>query len=635
LSTADRTMQVADDYPNTRARANRVAAEWDNGATTSPTAVSLPALVAAHASSTPDAVAVVAPGATLNYAQLDARANCLAASLHAQGTGRGAVVGLLTGRSTGLVVGALGILKAGATYLPLDPGYPADRLAYMVEDARASAIVCDAALAGRAAELGANTIIEIESLDPPFAVPAWHGVDPSPTDVAYIIYTSGSSGHPKGVLVGHDNLLNLIWWHREAFALTSADRTSQLAGLGFDATVWEIWPTLTAGASLYICDDQTRLVAEDLQAWLAANRITVSFVPTVLAERLLALPWPAESQLRFLLTGAEALRNYPRADLPFTLVNNYGPTECTVVATSGRVVASTAPTSRLPSIGRAIANVRVYIVDSSGNEAPVGSPGELYIGGAGVARGYVNQAELTTASFVANKFDSRDRGRLYRTGDQVRYIASGELEFLGRVDGQVKIRGNRVEPDEIAAVLNEHPAVQTSVVMARPGANEELRLVAYVIANPGCEISSNDARAYLGSSLPDYMLPSVVVTLNDLPLTPNGKVDRAALPDPESLAYRFVDTEFLSPVEARLATIVQALLGRQSVRANDNFFDLGGHSLFGGQLIAHIRDAFGVELKLRTVFESPTVSGLAAAVEELMIARIDGLSDEEVERLLG
>ncbi|HEX9935823.1 MAG TPA: amino acid adenylation domain-containing protein, partial [Longimicrobium sp.] len=427
--------------------------------------------------------------------------------------------------------------------------------------------------------------------------------------------TSGSTGTPKGVEVTHGALLNLVHWHREAFAVTGADRATQLAGLGFDASVWELWPYLASGAAVHlVADEETRTSPAALRAFLLGGRVTVAFAPTPLAEALLALEWPADAPLRLLLTGGDALLGRPRADLPFELVNNYGPTENTVVATSG-VVGAGQGSGRAPGIGRPIHNVRAYVLDRRLEPVPVGVPGELCVGGAQVARGYLGRAGLTAEKFVPDPF--RGPGaRMYRTGDKVRWLASGELEFLGRLDRQVKVRGFRIELGEIEGALRRSEGVADCAVVAREDVPGEKRLVAYVVG----EARAEALRAHLRRGLPEYMVPSAFVFLDALPLSPSGKLDRKALPAPElaSAEDRYVAPR--TPAEEVLAGIWAEVLRLERVGVEESFFALGGHSLLATRVVSRIRDVFAVELPLRALFEGPTVAELAGRVEEMRCA---------------
>ncbi|HSP61986.1 MAG TPA: non-ribosomal peptide synthetase [Pyrinomonadaceae bacterium] len=590
-------------------------------------------LVAGQAAATPNAVALVAGGDSINYGELDKRANQLANYLITLGVGPETIVGLCLDRSPESVMCALAVLKAGGAYLPLDPAYPSERLLFMLNDARPRVLITVTELAGKFSEgpwkvvnIDRNLEIENYSIGSPVN-------QVTPDNLAYVIYTSGSTGRPKGVEISHGSLLNLVSWHRREFEVARQDRASHLASVGFDAAVWEVWPYLTAGASLHLPDEITRISPELLRDWLVTNEITISFLPTALAEALMTLQWPSETALHILLTGADTLRRYPTDNLPFELVNNYGPTECTVVATSGRVQNRA---GGLPTIGRPIDNARVYILDENLQRVPTGASGELCVGGVGVARGYLNRPELTAKQFVPDPFAAEPQARLYRTGDLARYLDDGEIAYLGRIDEQIKILGHRIEPYEIEAVLDRHPAIASSVVTARGAAGEEKRLAAYLVISNGTTPAAADFRSFLQRELPDYMVPSVFVTIPAMPLTANGKVDRAALLEPNA-ENTLRDEAFIrprTPVEQRLATTLCALLNLSEVSVNDNFFLLGGHSLLGTQLIVKIRSTFGVGLALRTLFDAPTIAELAAEIEQQIIAKVENMSEEEAQRLL-
>jgi len=586
----------------------------------SPEGLALPQLVAARAEEFPEALAVATEDETLTYAQLNARANQLAHYLQDLGVGPGVFTGVYIDRSWQFVLAALAVMKAGGAYVPLDPAYPSERLAHMLRNAHVPVLVTRGPLLAtmprgpwRTVDLDAEQArISDFSEDAPFCA---H----SASDPAYLIYTSGSTGQPKGVPIKHANLSNLIAWHIQAFEVTASDGASQVAGLGFDAAVWEIWPYLTAGASLHIADEVTRKSPEKLRDWLVARQITICFAPTPIAEFLITMEWPGETRLRRLLTGGDVLRKHPRPNLPFAVFNNYGPAECTIVSTSTRIAAE-ADAASLPSIGAPTKNTLVYILDEDLGPVPEGSGGEIYIGGAQVADGYLNQPELTAEKFLHNPFSNEWGSRLYKTGDLGRWRSDGKIDFLGRVDDQVKIRGQRIEPDEIAAWLNRHPAVRSSVVIAREDNRGEKKLVAYVVLDKCTEPSRSGLQEFLSPHLPGYMVPATFVRLQEIPLTANGKINRVCLPAPTE-ANTIGEKQAPAPktnVEKQVEEIVASLLRLKQVGRNDNFFLLGGHSLLGTQVITRARGAFGVELPLRTIFEFPTIAGLAAQVEKLL-----------------
>jgi amino acid adenylation domain-containing protein len=579
----------------------------------------VPELVSLCASVTPDALALSYGEEHLSYRELERRSNQLAHYLRSKGVGPEVLVGLCLERVPAMAVAALAVLKAGGAYLPLDPAYPPERLAFMLEDSGVTTLLTREEIQ---LELPRNgwSVVDVERdaeliAQQPQTPPAMVS---SGQQLAYVIYTSGSDGHPKGVQITHDALANLVRWHVRCFHILPADRASQIASVSFDAAVWELWPYLSAGASVHFCDESTRLTHESLHRWILEQRITVSFVPTTLAERLMSMAWPSSCALRVLLTGADTLHRYPAADLPFVVVNNYGPTECAVVSTSGTVPADDHAV-RKPTIGRPIDNVQIYILDSDLRQVSEGTVGEIYIGGAGLARGYLNRPDLDQEKFISNPFNPKN-GRLYKTGDLGRYLADGQIAFVGRIDSQIKIRGYRIEPEEIISVLRQHPGVQAGAVVARDDIAGNKQLVAYVVPAPGTELSYASLYLFAREYLPDYMVPPVFVQLNSLPLNSNGKVDRSRLPapDPTNVIGDQGGGVPRTAVEERVVHILGALLGVDGVGVNDNFFFLGGHSLLGTQLIARLRDAFGVELSLRRVFDSPTAAELSAEIETLL-----------------
>ena len=527
-------------------------------------------------------------------------------------------------------------MKAGGAYLPLDPSYPSERLSFMLNNAQVPVLVTAKCLLNA---LPAHPK-QLVMLDPEGRFEGDVGSSTvagrvEPRHLAYVIYTSGSTGQPKGVEITHRGLSNLVSWHQCAFKVGPTDRASQLSALGFDAAVWEIWPYLAAGARVYMADSVAVNEPASVRDWLLAEGITISFLATPLAEQIMTLDWPSKCSLRLLLTGADTLHHYPPRKMPFVLVNNYGPTECAVVATSGTVLPDERP-ERLPSIGRAIDNVQVYMVNEQMQQVPSGEVGEICIGGPGVARGYRNRPNLTALKFLPNPFSLDSDARLYKTGDLGRYLPDGQIEFLGRADEQIKIRGFRIEPAEIVKVLEDHPGIRASVVVAREVGPADKRLVAYFVPASTDLPTHTELRNIVAARLPEYMVPAAFVTLTGLPLNASGKIDRAALPAPTTENMIRDDTYIAprTPIENRLASMLAPLLGLDKVSVEDNFFLLGGHSLMGTQLIARVRDAFGVELALRALFDAPSVAKLSAQVESLLFAKLESMSEAEAERLL-
>ncbi len=588
---------------------------------------SVPASLEVQARRRPRALALSAPGRRLTFGELDAHAEAFAAELVRAGVGSDVPVAIALSRPLERVVAYLAAWKAGAAYVPLDPESPASRLAFIVRDCAAPLVVAEEAASWP--ELDARILPLRLDRRAPRAAPL-RQADADLSRLAYVIYTSGSTGLPKGVEVEHGSLANLSAWHRRAFAVGPADRASRIANPAFDAAVWELWPALAAGASVHFPDDAVRRDPAALRDWILAERITVAFAPTPVAERALALDWPGDAPLRILLTGGDVLHRRPSAGLPFRLVNNYGPTEGTVVATSGFVAPSAPGESALPSIGKAIDGVEAFVLDERGSAVTDGEPGELCLAGAGLARGYVGGSVRHPGGFAAHPLRAGDR--MYRTGDRVRRRADGRLEFLGRLDAQVKVRGFRVEPAEIEASLESHPDVRSSLALARTEADGDVRVVAYVVPEPGRR--PDDLREYLRSRLPEYMVPAAFVTLDEFPLTPHGKIDREALPPPPRETRGASEGRAPeSAVEERVAAIAAELLRLDRIGVEENFFALGGHSLLGTQMIARVRDAFGIALPLRTIFEAPTVARLSAEIEKLVRRRIEEMTEDEAARL--
>ncbi|GAC1312409.1 MAG: hypothetical protein NVSMB21_22930 [Vulcanimicrobiaceae bacterium] len=588
---------------------------------------SVSGLFLSHARGTPAALALAENGRTVTYGELEARSRSLAASLTASGVVRGDVVALHARRSISQIVGALGILRAGAGFLPIDPTLPRERATYQVEETRASAVVAGSGSTVPPQGDGVAPVIRLDD-DGTCARSAPSDWDDARVprrehDLAYVIYTSGSTGRPKGVEIVDGALANLAAWHRSTFDVRPDDRASHIASVSFDAAVWEVWPYLSAGASVHIADDVVARDPEAFRDWLLGEGITIGFAVTPVMERLMELSWPRETSLRTMLTGADRLRRYASAALPFPVVNNYGPTETTVVATSGVVPIATSTVDRLerfPSIGRPIRKTRLYVLDDRRVPVADGCDGEIWVAGAGVARGYAGRPELTAERFALDPFDASGTARMYRTGDRGKILPDGNVAFLGRLDDQLKVRGYRIEAGEVEAALDACAGIAQSAVVVAEGVAGDERLVAYVVPTAATEAPGGERiRHDLARRLPAYMIPSQVVTVSSIPLTANGKIDRAALRQ-RSLDGGARDGASVAPqtpTEIALAAIVATLLRLDGVSATENFFVLGGHSLLGTQVIARVRDAFGVRIGLRYLFEHPTVAELALEVDRL------------------
>jgi aspartate racemase len=608
---------------STEAERRQVVVEWNDTTTAYPRDSTVHELVAAQAARTPDAVAVICAEKRLSYRALNGRANQLAHHLRKEGVGPGVLVGVCVERSPEMVIGLLGILKAGGAYLPLDPAYPAERLAYMLEDTQAPVLLTQRSLLERLPVHGGSGVVCIDTdwtaiaqeseTDPAGGATAEH--------LAYVMYTSGSTGQPKGVEVRHRGVVRLVCG--AGYASFGADESFlQLAPISFDASTFELWGALTHGARCVLFPG-TMPAPQELGAILHRERVSTLWLTASLFNSVIDEAPEALSCVRQLLIGGEAL-SVPHVRralgwLPATqIINGYGPTESTTFTCCYPVPRHLPPAVSSIPLGRPIANTEVFVLDPYLQPVPIGVPGELYVGGDGLARGYHKRPELTAEKFIPHPFGADPGARLYRTGDLVRYLADGNLEFLGRLDLQVKLRGFRIEPGEIEAVLARHPAVREAVVVMDEETSGDKRLVAYFVPRhePGPSVS--ELRSLLQAWVPEYMVPAAFVPLEALPLMPSGKLNHRALPSPESVRP-VLDNVFVaprSPVEARLAEIWTSLLGIEPVGVHDDFFALGGHSLSAMQVISRLRTTFQVDLPLLTLFEAPTIAGLALALTQ-------------------
>ncbi|MBO0797389.1 MAG: amino acid adenylation domain-containing protein, partial [Blastocatellia bacterium] len=605
----------------TRAERRRILYIWNDTVSGYPRDKCVHELFEAQVERRPDAVALVVEEEQLTYRELNRRANQLAGYLGKLGVGPETPVGFCLERSPEMVVGILGILKAGGTYVPLDPAYPKERLAFMLEDTRAEVLLVQQGLSEQLPEHQAR-VVRIDADWKMIAEESEEnrGSKARAEHLAYVMYTSGSTGRPKGIAIPH-RAINRLVCHTNYIEITPEDRMALASNSAFDAATFELWGALLGGARLVGIGREVALSPRDLAAEISGQGISVMFLTTALFNQLAGEVPGAFGSMRRLLFGGEAvdlesvkavLRDRP----PARLLHVYGPTESTTFTTWHPVQSVAEGATNVP-IGRPLANTEVYLLDRNLELAPVGIAGEIYIGGDGLARCYLNQPELTAEKFIPNPFGVKEGGRLYKTGDLAHYLPTGEVEFLGRLDHQVKMRGFRIELGEIEAALNRHPSVRESIVLLREDAPGEKRLVAYLTTEPREAFTIGDLRSYLRQKLPDYMTPAAFVTLDALPLTPNGKIDRHALPAPEQsrpeLAEAFVAPRH--PVEELLAGAWADVLEIERVGVHDNFFDLGGHSLLATKLVSRIRDTFQVELPLAALFEAPTVAALAERIE--------------------
>jgi amino acid adenylation domain-containing protein len=633
--------------------------DWNATDRAYPFVQSIRGLFEAQAAATPDATAAVCGEERITYGELNLRANRLAHYLKKRGVGPDTPVGVCLSRSFETLVAVLGVLKAGGAYAPLDPAYPAERVAYMLEDSHAPLVLTEERLLAGLAPLGA-TLVPLDANREFLAAEP----DDTPEDLteganlAYIIYTSGSTGRPKGVAMTQAALINLIQWQRFDLGLDRGGKTLQLSSLSFDASFNEMFSAWYSGGTIVLIPEQLRRDPEGLLGLIAGSGVERLFPPYAALQQMAEAPPGAQalpSGLRDVLSTAEQLQVTDSIVRMFRelggcrLHNEYGPSE-THVVTAYTLEGEPGGWRRLPPIGRPIANTQIYLLDARLMPVPPGAPGELYVGGISLARGYLNRPDLTAERFLPDPF-GRNGGRLYRTGDLARYLPDGNIECLGRKDQQVKIRGYRIEPGEIEAALMRYPSAREAAVTAREDRPGDRRLVAYVVLQgPQGEKSLPTGALYefLRTSLPEYMLPSAFVEMEKLPLTPSGKIDRKALPAPD-WARPELGTEFVppaGPAEQVIAGIWSKVLNVERVGREDNFFELGGHSLLVTQVVARMRNIFQVEIPIRSLFESPTVEGLAAVVAGLWgdpavvdeiaatALEIERLSAEEVQFML-
>ncbi len=589
--------------------------DWNQTRIDYPDEATIVQLFEAQAALTPERIAMEFPSreTQLSYRELNSRANQLAHHLIGLGVGPDVLVGIFVERSLDMMVALLGILKAGGAYVPLDPAYPNERLGFMLSDAALAVVVTQPSL-----ELPANgaKLLRLDSDRSAIAAQPDHdpGNRAGADALAYVIYTSGSTGKPKGVCITHRALANVLQAMREHIA--EEDSLLAVTTLSFDIAALELYLPLIAGARLVLASRETAADGEALSKCLADHSITLMQATPATWRLLIEAGWQGSGKLR-VLCGGDALPRELADQLLArcaSLSNLYGPTETTIWSSAERVRAN-----QPISIGRPLANTEIYILDGALNPAPIGVPGELHIAGAGLARGYLNRPELTAEKFISHPFSDDPNARLYRSGDLVRYRTDGSIEFLGRIDTQVKLRGFRIELGEIEACLRQHPKLSEAAVLVREDHPGDQRLVAYVVPN---EASAEELRSFLKNLLPEYMLPSSFVALEQMPLTPNGKLDRKALPAPDRLLSDSTSVAPRTPLERQVAAIFAKVLKIDQVGIRDNFFDLGGQSFLAAQIMVRLRAVLEVDLTPRHLFEAPTVAELAELVGiRLWVAR--------------
>lgn len=618
--------------------------EWNQTQTTYPSERCIHELFEAQVERTPGAPAVVFEGRQLSYGELNAKANQLAHYLRGRGVKPDVPIGLLADRSAEMMVGLLGILKAGGAYVPLNPEHPKARLALQLTDVGAPVLLTQKKLLERTPEFGGDVVC-LDGDQKLFQNAPETNPErmTAPENLVYVIYTSGSTGTPKGVGVSHRNLVNYTHFICQKLQLTQA---TEVGGLQF-ATVTTIsadlgntciYPSLLSGGCLHVLSYEAVTDGSLFAAYIAEHPIDVlKIVPSHLRALLASSEGARILPRKYLIMGGEALgwdlvKHVAERGGTCQVINHYGPTETTVGSLTFGIDEDKMKTelSATVPIGRPIANTTRYILDRHLQPVPAGVAGELYIGGAGVASGYLNQAEQTAARFIPDPFSPEAGRRLYKTGDLARYLIDGNVEFLGRVDHQVKVRGYRIELGEIESVLLQHPEVSETVVVALRDVADEPRLVAYVVPHQKHEFTTDELRRFLLENLPEYMTPAAFVLLKSLPLTRNGKIDRQALPAPEESTES--EKAFVAPstpTEEALAGIWREVLGVKRVGVHDNFFRLGGHSLLLTRVISRVRAAFDVELPLRSLFEEPTIAGLAQTIEDILMKEVEGLTEDE------
>lgn len=605
----------------------QILSEWNQTACEYPRDRCLHQLIESQAEQIPERPAAVAKNEQLTYREFNARANQLAHHLRSSGVGPNVKVGVCLRPSLDFAVAVLAVLKSGGSCVPMDPSYPPQRLAYILQDAQAHVLITSADTLPEAVPAECKVLLLAEHSQ---IISRQSRANPAPNvtpgDIAYVIYTSGSTGKPRGVLLPHTGLVNYISTMARMYSMVPEDRVLQFCSISFDIAIEEIFLAWTTGAALVFKSEETPLAVSEFLHWTEQQGITVLDLPTAYwhewVHHLPELQEPTPRSLRLVIVGGEKASAKAYAAWQSAVgkrarwVNTYGPTEASIAATASEPQLSLDSIPDNLPIGRPVPNVRIYLLDAHLNPVPVGVPGELHIGGVGVAQGYFNRPELTAEKFISDRFASEAGARMYRTGDLARYLPSGEIEFLGRRDEQIKIRGFRIELGEIESALAKYPGVREVAVVARERISGEKSLVAYVVPEQRTEISAGKFRNFLRQQLPDYMVPSAFMFLDSMPMTPNGKINRQGLPEPEFDLASTETTVAGDALQWQLCRIWEEVLGRKQIGIRDNFFDLGGHSLLAARLMHKIGQALGKTLPLAMLFEAPTIEQLAAALNQ-------------------
>jgi aspartate racemase len=605
----------------------QILIEWNQTARDYPRDKCLHELIEMQAELTSDGIAVACGGRELSYRQFNSDANQWAHYLRSRGVGANVRVGICLEPSLDFAVATLAVLKAGGACVPLDPKYPKERLAYMLQDVQARVLITQQGMPSPEAHAGCEVILLTDRASVPSGQPRTNpGSSATPSDIAYVIYTSGSTGKPRGVLLPHAGLVNYAANMSRVYSISPEDRVLQFCSISFDIALEELFITWLSGATLVFRPEEMPLAVPEFLAWIAQQRVTVLDLPTAYwhewVHQFPELREPKPEPLRLVIVGGEKVSSkayatwFSSGGRQVRWINTYGPTEASIAATAfePNFACVEAIAENIP-IGRPVANTRIYLLDRHLNPVPIGVAGELHIGGVGVAQGYLNRPDLTAEKFIPDVFSTEPGARLYKTGDLARYLPSGEIEFLGRGDDQVKIRGFRVELGEIEAALAKHPRIRETAVVAREDVPGDKRLIAYFVVRHGGKATPADLRRHLQHQLPDYMVPSTFIALRAMPLTPNGKIDRRGLPAPEHEASNEIAIA-TDAQQSQLVKIWEDVLGKKPIGIRDNFFELGGHSLLAARLIHRVGQTLGKTLPLAMLFEAPTIEQLASSLRQ-------------------